>query len=153
MSVEQIVIAPAFGAPLEARDAIDVVAGQGIVGDRHFGLPPDDPGLQFTLIEAEAVERFNAEHGLAVRAADARRNVVTRSVRLAPLIGRRFTIGTVLLRGVEVCEPCASLGRRFAGGSLRPADVVRWFAAHGGLRADVLTSGRIELGDPIRLAD
>jgi MOSC domain-containing protein YiiM len=153
MAVEQIVIAPAFGAALESREWVEVVAGQGIVGDRHFALPPDEPGLQLTLIEAEAVERFNADHGLAVRAADARRNVVTRAVRLAPLIGRRFTIGAVLLRGVEVCEPCASLGRRFAGGGLRPADVVRWFAEHGGLRADVLAGGRISLGDPICRVD
>jgi MOSC domain-containing protein YiiM len=153
MTVRQILVAPAFGAALMSIDEAEVVAGQGLVGDRHFGLPPDDPGLQFTLVEAEAIERFNAAHGTRHPPSDARRNVVTAGVSLRGLIGRRFSIGSAQFRGVEVCEPCLKLGQRLATPGVRPAAVVRWFLEDGGLRADVLSSGRFRVGDPIRPID
>ena len=153
MTVLQILVAPAFGAALQPQATAEVVAGQGLVGDRHFGLPPDEPGLQFTLVEAEAIERFNAAHGRQVVWADARRNVVTRGVDLRALIGRRFAIGTAEFVGIERCEPCLKLGQRLAGDTLRPAQVVRWFLEDGGLRADVRLSGRISVGDAVRVID
>jgi MOSC domain-containing protein YiiM len=153
MTVLQILVAPAFGCAQMPLDEAQVVAGQGLVGDRHFGLPPEAPGLQFTLVEAEAIERFNDMHGTRFAPADARRNVVTRGVALRGLVGRRFVIGDAEFRGVELCEPCLKLGQRLATPALRPAAVVRWFLEDGGLRADVLASGRIRVGDAVRAVD
>ena len=67
-----------------------------------------------------------------------RRNLVTRGIRLNDLVGREFRVGTVLLKGADLCEPCAVLGERLADAGQSPADVVRRWVGCGGLLADVL---------------
>jgi MOSC domain-containing protein YiiM len=67
-------------------------------------------------------------------------------VRLNDLVGKTFQIGTVKLKGVELCEPCATLGSALENESIKNADVVKAFVHKGGLRADVLTSGSIKVG-------
>ena len=56
------------------------------------------------------------------------------------------SIGEVRLRGVELCEPCASLGQRLSSGLLSPAAVVKYWLGRGGLRVDVLSGGEILRG-------
>ena len=148
VTVERIYISRAPGAALERVDEVRVVAGSGIEGDRYFGAA-DEPGQNITLVEAEEIERFNRDHGTAFDLACTRRNVVTRGVRLAALVGREFTVGTVRLRGVELCEPCLGLGRALASPGLPPSSVVGAFARRAGIRADVLASGTIAVGAPI----
>jgi MOSC domain-containing protein YiiM len=129
-------------------DAIEVVAGAGIVGDRTFGAEQRYPGQNITLIEIEAVQAFNARTGLKLRPTDPRRNIVTRDVRLNDLVGVEFRIGSAHLKGVELCEPCGTLADYLGGGVLSKRDFIREFLNRCGLRADVVKSGRIRLGDP-----
>ena len=89
-----------------------LVAGSGVRGDRNFRDLEHDG--QITLIAAEEVERFNRETGLEIGAGDPRRNVVTRGVALNELVGAQFRVGETTLLGVELCEPCATLGKRLA---------------------------------------
>jgi MOSC domain-containing protein YiiM len=58
------------------------------------------------LIEAEALEALAGERGGVLGAAESRRNLTTRGVRLTGLIGRRFAIGEVDCEGVDHCPPC-----------------------------------------------
>jgi len=145
MSIERIYISPARGQlPLE-RQQVQIVAGQGIVGDRYFDKH-DEPGQNITLIEAEELEAFCTEFGLPCDLSMSYRNLVTRGVRLNALVGREFMIGAVRLYGVELCEPCRTLGSRLATAELSPAAIVARLSHRAGLRADVRTSGEIACG-------
>jgi MOSC domain-containing protein YiiM len=118
------------------------VAGRGLEGDRYFegsgtfsGGPPS--GRALTLVEAEALDDVRLDW------AAARRNVVTRGVGLNDLVGRRFRIGAVECMGRRLCDPCSHLEKLTEDGILRA------LADRGGLRADVLSDGRVAVGDPL----
>jgi MOSC domain-containing protein YiiM len=78
--------------------------------------------------------------------ADARRNIVTRGIRLNALVGHRFMIGGVPCYGARLAEPCAHLER------LTTRGVLRGLVRRGGIRVDVLGDGELHVGDEIRLA-
>ncbi len=99
---------------------------------------PASSGHDLTLIAAEVLEE------LELKPEQARRNVVTRGVNLDALIGRRFWIGEVECYGQRRCEPCAHLQR------LGPPGVLRALVHQGGLRADLLSSGSIRVGDWVK---
>jgi MOSC domain-containing protein YiiM len=148
--VEAIHIATGAGAPMQSMSEIDAVAGVGLAGDRYFAgvgfysARPTDPGArEVTLFEAEVLERLSSEHGIVLGVADHRRNLTTRGVRLGGLLGHRFRVGGVLLEGVKDCPPCEHLEQLVGKPVLQP--LVR----SGGLRARVLESGTIRLGDVI----
>ena len=146
LSIEKIFISPERDAAQIECKRIAVEAGKGVLGDRYIGLNAY-PGQNLTLVEAEEIELFCAQQGLTPDLSLTRRNLVTRGVRLNALVGCEFSIGAVRLRGVELCEPCASLGKRLSSASLTPAAVVEYWLGRGGLRVDVLTSGQIACGD------
>jgi MOSC domain-containing protein YiiM len=135
---------PTNGATHDHK-VVNVHAGAGIEGDRYFGRH-DEPGQNLTLIEAEEIERFIAAFDLPYDLSITGRNLVTRGTRLNDLVGKEFKVGTVLLRGVELCEPCLGLGEALAAGPLTPPMVVRALVHRAGLRADVLTTGHIIVG-------
>ena len=148
MNVEYIYISPEAGKVQQSCQKIELVAGHGITGDRNYGLSKW-PGQNLTLIEIEEVERFiyeqNRENDLSIT----RRNILTRGVRLNELVGKEFKIGNVELRGVELCEPCRSLGAALESSTLPSKLVIERFLHRGGLRVDVLTSGVIEIGQEV----
>ncbi len=143
--IEAIYVSTERRQPMVARQEVELRTGSGIVGDRHFGRA-DWPGQNLTLVEAEEIERFSAETGVALAQDATRRNIVTRGVRLNDLVGREFAIGDVRLYGVELCEPCSTLGKLLATDELSPPSVVRAFVHRAGLRADVVSDGVIATG-------
>jgi MOSC domain-containing protein YiiM len=135
-------------APAEATfpvERVEAVEGQGLVGDRKYGAGPrtGKPGRDLTLIEAEAIEGLAEDRGVRIGPGEARRNVVTRGVALNELVGKRFRVGPVECVGVELCEPCTHLE------SLTKPGVLKGLVHRGGLRADILQGGRIEIGDEV----
>ncbi|MEA5445706.1 sulfurase [Gammaproteobacteria bacterium AB-CW1] len=151
MTIERLFISPESGAPQRECERIVLERGKGIVGDRNFGLSKY-PGQNLTLVEAEEIERFCAGQGRATDLSITRRNLVTRGIRLNDLVNTEFTVGNVRLRGVELCEPCATLGRALNSETLTTAAVVKHWVGHGGLRVDVLSDGEIARGADIVLA-
>jgi MOSC domain-containing protein YiiM len=147
--VEAIYIAPEGGATMVTVTTASLIAGCGIEGDRNFKATGVAPGSQVTLIEAEAVERFNDATGLGISPAAPRRNIVTRGVALNALVGKEFSVGSTTLQGIEWCEPCATLGKRIATGAVDATRVVRTFAHQAGLRARVVSGGTLAPGDAI----
>ncbi len=139
--------APGDGSTHE-HQSVRVVTGAGVEGDRYFDRH-EEPGQNVTLVEAEEIERFISAHGRPHDLSITGRNLVTRAVRLNDLVGREFRVGAVLLRGVELCEPCLGLGEALAAGNLTPATVVKAFVHRAGLRADVLSTGSIAVGDVV----
>jgi MOSC domain-containing protein YiiM len=135
-SVVAIHIAPRKSVLPRPYDEVEVTS-DGVVGDR-YGEAGD-----LTLIEAEALEALRADTGIELTAAESRRQVLTRGVRLNDLVGKRFTVGGVECVGQELCEPCNHLQ------SLTLPGVLRGLVHRAGLRADVVRGGRIAVGDRV----
>jgi MOSC domain-containing protein YiiM len=147
-SVLSIHIALAGSAPVVSVSEIQAIAGKGLEGDRYYlktGTYSKTPGSgrEVTLIEIEAIEGLRREYEIAIDAAQARRNIVTRGVGLNHLIDREFAVGEAVLRGTRLCEPCAHLERLTVKG------VMRGLIHRGGLRADIVRGGVIRVGDTI----
>jgi MOSC domain-containing protein YiiM len=142
-----IAIHPAKAAPMTAHDSVAAVAGSGLVGD-HYALGKNGSGIvkpdqEVTLIEREAIEAACREYQLAFDHLTTRRNLLTEGVPLNHLVGREFAVGEVILRGVELCEPCGHLE------SLTLPGIKRSLIHRGGLRAHVVRSGTLRAGDRI----
>ena len=140
--------APAAEAPMEAHDVVDAVAGRGLRGDRYFhgeGTFSDVPrgGLEITFTEAEAIEAIRREADIDLGFDEHRRNVTTRDAALNHLVGRRFRVGDAVCEGIRLCEPCNHL-RKLTVEGIEDALVHR-----GGLRAEVVESGQILVGDEL----
>lgn len=143
-SVVAIFTAPKKHVPLVSRDEIAAVAGQGLEGDRYFNADGwDEPKRELTLVELEAVEAANRDYDLGLELVDMRRQIVTKGVALNHLIGREFTVGNVKCRGVKLNEPCNHLRK------LADKPLIKPMIHRGGLRAQILESGTIRVGDPI----
>jgi MOSC domain-containing protein YiiM len=138
-TVEAIHLAAEHGAPPESRERVMAVPGEGLEGDRHFGPGAHD----LTLVAAEALEGLAADAGIELGPGESRRNVMTRSVSLNDLVGKRFRIGTVECVGEELCEPCRHLE------ALTEPGVLRGLVHRGGLCARVVKGGEIAVGDEI----
>jgi MOSC domain-containing protein YiiM len=135
-SVQAIHISPVESALPHAVDAVEVT-GDGVVGDRY------SESRDLTLIEVEALEAFNGETGIELSAAESRRQVLTRGIRLNDLVGEHFTVGDVECVGQELCEPCNHLQ------SMTREGVLRGMVHRAGLRADIVRGGRIAVGDEV----
>jgi MOSC domain-containing protein YiiM len=147
-TVESIFVAANSGESMQLVATATLVAGSGIHGDRNYREGEAHEG-QITFIAGEEIDRFNNETGLGIGPGDARRNVVTRGVVLNALVGRQFRVGSTVLTGVELCEPCATLGKHLASPRVTAARVVATFTHRGGLRARIHVGGTITPGDPI----
>jgi MOSC domain-containing protein YiiM len=147
--VASIHIADSPSGPTRPVPEILAVAGRGLEGDRYFagtGSWSDHPGggREVTLIESEAIEALERDHGVSIDPGDARRNIVTQGVALNHLVGRGFAVGEVRLRGLRLCEPCGHLEK------LTRRGVREGLVHRGGLRAEIVAGGMIRPGDPIR---
>jgi MOSC domain-containing protein YiiM len=151
--VVAIYTAPAKGAPMERRDEVRAVAGVGLDGDRYasgdgkYTRSSDDGRRAVTLIEREAVEAARREYDIELEEHEPRRNVVTEGVPLNHLVGRTFRIGDVVVRGFKLAEPCTYLE------GLTRAGVRRALVHRAGLRAEIVESGTMRVGDTIEGAD
>lgn len=143
--IERIFTRSTSGGSTQEHQCVRVIAGSGIEGDRYFDMHKE-PGQNITLIEAEEIERFAAEHGTPNDPAIAGRNLVIRGVRLNAFVGKEFTVGSVRLRGVELCEPCLGFGEAMSSANCKPPKVVKAFVHKAGLRADVLSTGEVYVG-------
>ena len=151
--VEAICIAAAAGAPMQSLAEVEAATGVGLAGDRYangigfYSSRPTDPGArEVTLFEAEVLDWLKAEHGIELSAAEHRRNVTVRGVRLSELLGQRFSIGDVVLEGVKDCPPCDHLQGLVGKPLLEP------LVHRGGLRARVLQGGTLRVGDAVVLS-
>lgn len=143
--IRHIFHAPGSGQAQIEVAALELEAGRGIPGDRHFGLSRWK-GQNLTLVELEAIEAVSRELDIALEPGATRRNLVTQGVRLNPLLGRTFRIGEVVLKAVELCHPCLTLGRHLGWTKKEPQEILELFAGRGGLRCDVLEGGTIRTG-------
>ncbi len=147
--IRHIFISPDRGLPMLEVAAARVLAGRGIEGDRYAAGRGtfsrwEGEGRAVSLIAIETVEQIEQALGQPLWPGVLRRNIVTQGIDLSTLIGRRFTLGSVTLRGTRECTECKYLTRLTGIANLHNA-----LRARAGLRADALTDGPIEKGDAV----
>ncbi|GAB3589606.1 hypothetical protein GCM10027446_02440 [Angustibacter peucedani] len=132
--------------PTSYPDSVEVVADQGIRGDRFFGRV-GNLASAVSFVAAESLEQVEDELGLDRGSLDprtTRRNVVTRGIDLNALRHSTFTLtgrdGDVTFRAAGETSPCAWMDDRLAPGA---RDALR---GRGGLRALPTTSGVLSVG-------
>ena len=128
-------------------ESVEVVAGKGIVGDRHF-MEYNDPYSQLSLIESENINYYNIKYSLNIPYVEFRRNIVTEGIQLNNLVGKRFLVGSVELEGIDLCRPCRHLSEL-----LNQDNIIKEFLRKGGLRCQILSSSKINVGDVIKILD
>ena len=128
-------------------NSIDVLANQGVLGDRHFN-EFNDPYNQLSLIESESIDYYNIKYGLNIPYIDFRRNIITKGIQLNDLVGKKFQIGKVELEGIDLCRPCKHLSE-----ALQQNNIIKEFLRRGGLRCQILSSSSIEVGNKIKVLD
>src|SRR5256885_7599810 len=141
--VEGIYISAERGELPEPVESVRPLAGRGLEGNRYCFERDAPPGVALTLIAAEAVEAMEREHGISIEPRESRRNIVTSGIDVNELVGKRFRVGDVECRGVQLCEPCADLQ------AMTKPGVLKGLAHRGGLNADILSDGKITVGDSV----
>ncbi len=148
-TVVSLHITSAEAAPMRSLQEAHAVPGKGLEGDRYFlgtgyFSRHHGPSHEVTLIEVETIDALNEEYeDLHIKAGDARRNIVTRNVPLNHLVGHRFQVGEVTLRGIRLCHPCLHIAK------ITHHNLLSGLVNRGGLRAQILIEGIIREGDLI----
>ena len=146
-------IAQSASMAMEELAEATLVAGKGIEGDRYYrgtGSYSKKPDVrEVTLIEIEALEALARNDPpvqagpILLKTSDHRRNLTVRGVYLNHLVGKRFKVGSVVLRGGRLNFPCKYLER------LVEAPVYLPLYNRSGLNCTIELGGVIRRGDPI----
>ena len=143
--VFKIGISKDAGQKINEISEIEVLSGKGILGDRHLHDYNDHKG-QITLIEKENIDYYNNKYKTKIPYTDFRRNIVTEGIELNSLVKKEIEIGTTKILPYELCRPCLHLEQMVNG-----KDLIKEFLRKGGLRCEVLISGKVKIGDKIKI--
>lgn len=125
--------------PMQERGEVECVAGHGLVGDRYF-RPDPAAKRQVTFFAEEVHERLCTGRAEPPPPSVYRRNILTRGLDLAVLIGTEFEVQGIRFFGTEESRPCDWMNRAFCPGTRE------LLVGQGGLRARILTDGILRLG-------
>lgn len=126
--------------PMDAVGDGELVTGRGLVGNAQaLGGK-----RQVTLIEAERWEEVRAELGVALDPALRRANLQVRGLSLSDSRGRVLLVGPCRLLVHGETRPCRLMEDAWPG--LQKALDPDW---RGGVYAEVLSGGKIALGDRV----
>ena len=142
--VVEIGITNIKGNQIQKVNKVEALKGKGLQNDRKFG-ENNQKKRQVTLIEIENINHFNNISNTNIHPVDFRRNIITENVRLNELVGKEFFVGNIKLKGHDLCRPCKYLQKK-----LNQNNFVKEFLHTGGLRCEILTSGKINVGDIIK---
>ena len=122
---------------------VEAIKGKGLIGEKHF-KEDNKKRSQITLIEIENINHYNKITGTKIPAINFLRNIVTEGIRLNVLVGKEFFIGKVKVRAHDLCRPCKNLQE-----SIQQKNTVKELLYTGGLRCEILSSGKIFINDQI----
>ena len=122
---------------------VEAIKGKGLIGEKHF-REDNKKRSQITLIEIENINHYNKITGTKIPAINFLRNIVTEGIRLNVLVGKEFFIGKVKVKAHDLCRPCKSLQEFF-----QQKNTVKELLYTGGLRCEILSSGKIFIDDEI----
>ena len=124
-------------------ESVEAIKGKGLTGEKHF-KKSNEKRSQITLIEIENIKHYNKISGTNIQAVNFRRNIVTEGIKLNDLVGKEFFIGKIKVKAHDLCRPCKYLQE-----SLKQKNIIKEFLRKGGLRCQILSSGKIFIGDII----
>ena len=143
--VIQIGIHESKGDEVRAIDTIEAIKGKGLVNNRHF-KENNEKKSQITLIEIENINYYNKISKTQIASINFRRNIITSGIKLNELLNKEFYIGKVRVKAHDLCRPCKYLQEL-----LKQNNIIKEFLHKGGLRCEILSSGKICVGDKITL--
>jgi MOSC domain-containing protein YiiM len=118
--------------------SVECIAGHGIRGDRFFDYRDDYKG-QITFFSLEVFDELcGAFHLRNCSLALLRRNVIVCDADLNSLIDQKFELQGMQFLGTGECKPCYWMDQAVAPGT------EEFLKGRGGLRARILTDGRLE---------
>lgn len=141
--VQALWVKRAHRGPMDATAAVRLVAGQGVEGSADRG-----GSRQVTLISEERWDHLLEQLGERPDPSVRRANVLVRGVPLTVRRGAVLQVGSARVRVKGETRPCERMDEALDG--LRAAlrsDV------GGGVYGDVITSGVVRVGDPVRWED
>ena len=142
--VIEIGIANSKGNQIQNINKVEAIKGKGLQNDRKFD-ENNQKEQQITLIEIENINYYNQISKTNILPKDFRRNIITEGVELNKLVGSEFFIGEVKVKGHDLCRPCKYLQE-----SLEQNNLVKELLRKGGLRCEIITSGKIFVGNEIK---
>ena len=142
--VHKIGISKNKGNNITDVNEVNVVRGMGIENDRFF-KKDNNKISQITLIELENINYYNKLYNENIPAINFRRNIITEGIKLNDLLNTEFFVGEIKLKAHDLCRPCKYLQE-----SLNQKNLVKEFLHKGGLRCEILNSGKISIGDMIK---
>lgn len=112
-------IAPSASYEMEELQQAELIAGKGIVGDRYYNgtgtYSPKPDVREVTLFDIDVLDALARndpplqKEAIVLSPADHRRNLTVQGVPLNHLVGKRFRVGEVVLRGGRLNFPCKYL--------------------------------------------
>ena len=135
------------GSVIENVSSAEAVKGKGLYNDRKF-KENNDIKSQLTLIEIENVNYFNKISNTSIKPLNFRRNIVTEGIGLNKLINKEFFIGNIKVKGHDLCRPCKYLQEM-----LGQKNLIKELILKGGLRCEILSSGKLFVNDIIKIND
>jgi hypothetical protein len=151
--IHSIYIAPKAGESMVQIAQANIVAGEGIAGDRYaLGIGAFSKTKikirHISFIALQGMEDANrelmAKQQIPFAESDTRRNVILSGIssdELNALVGKTFYLGGLAFKGTELCEPCQRPAKL-----LNRPDFMNAFESRGGLRAEALMSGCLAVG-------
>lgn len=142
--VRWIGLRPHRGGAVETVESAALIEDRGLDGDRRSAKPGGR--RQVTLIQWEHLDVIAALCGRdTVEPALLRRNIALSGINVHALRGSQFQLGEATLEGTGYCHPCSRMEQNLGPGGY---NAVR---GHGGITARVIESGRVRVGDEVRV--
>ena len=142
--VVEIGVTNSKGKQIKNVNEVEALKGKGLLNDRKF-RENNQKQCQITLIEVENINYFNNKSKTNIPPVNFRRNIITENVKLNDLVGKVFFIGNVKLKAHDLCRPC-----KYLQDKLKQNNFIKEFLHTGGLRCEILTNGKISVGDIIK---
>ncbi|MGZ4961264.1 MAG: MOSC domain-containing protein [Limisphaerales bacterium] len=139
------------GQRMTDTSEIEVVVGKGIVGEPRYFERKNRSGQpsrrNVTLIEREIIAQHAETLKANITPGLVKSNVETAGVDLVSLIGNKVQIGDAILNFYEPRLPCDQMDRIIPGMRLLMCD------KRQGVIAEIVKSGRIKIGDELRIVE
>lgn len=118
---------------------------KGIINDRYYNNYKNKKE-QVTFINLEEIETLNNNIGKNIDYKDFRRNIIISGINLSKYINKKIIIKDVILKIHELCQPCNYLQKK-----LGIPNLVKMLVNKSGVRAEIISSGFISIGDKIKI--
>ena len=159
--IQAIYLAASAGTRMLSVNTAKAIAGSGLEGDRYalgtgaYSAIEPTKVRHISIIALSAIDTANdwltAGDEPTFDGSETRRNIALAGItasELNALVGQRFQIGSIQLLGTELCTPCERPAQLLSRSSFMEA-----FEGRGGIRAEVLTSGALAVGDKLLIEE